>query len=222
MKGMREFPDRKAKIAKRYDKWSTIYDKFDAKAPLLGRYGAKWRIMAVRELKGCKGTVLDMGCGTGKMLLLMAKECPSATVIGVDISEKMVNIASEKAKKSEYRDRIIVKVMDCTSMDFDDESIDCAFASYTFTSATDPEKIVVELSRVLKRGGRVVILDWGRPICGPMIILYPLLGAIAYLFGYTRISINVKSLFDACEKFNLVKEIRFFGSMGYILVYSKV
>ena len=108
--------------------------------------------------------VLDVGCGTGNFTLKLAqKQC---FVVGIDISEKMLKIAREKIKDSDYG--IEFYNMDIYSLEFPDEAFDAVFSMATFEFIHKPHAAFMELQRVLKPGGQILIgtinrdSHWGR------------------------------------------------------------
>ncbi len=104
-------------------------------------------------------TILDYGCGTGTSIdayLISNKETKPEDVrfIGVDISEKSL----EKARK-QYPQGQFYKIVDHRVSQLQDGSIDAAFVSCVFHHTVEQQKILLEIYRVLKKGGKFFVCD---------------------------------------------------------------
>lgn len=98
--------------------------------------------------------LLDAGCGTGAMLSLFQNDCPDRNYTGVDLSEKMIEVA--RAKQME---RIHFVAGDCEDLPFPENSFDVVTCSMSFHHYPDPEQFFISLRRVLRPGGRLVLRD---------------------------------------------------------------
>lgn len=94
--------------------------------------------------------LLDYGCGNGVHSNFPAQN--GATVVGIDLSEKSLEIAREKAKSEGLQDKIRFLEMDCEKTEFKDNSFDVIFDGGTFSSL-DLKQALPELARILKPGG---------------------------------------------------------------------
>ncbi len=99
-------------------------------------------------------SVLDAGCGTGAVLELLSKKYPDKEYTGIDISEKMIEVASKKGLKNARFVR-----GDCENLPFENESFDTVICSQSFHHYTDPQGFFNSVSRVLKNGGRLILRD---------------------------------------------------------------
>jgi len=109
----------------------------------------------IRKL-GASGTVLDLGCGTGFFLELIAKD-PSEYV-GIDISAAM--LAKARLKYPEHA----FDIGDMSQLSYEADSFDFVVALWSFSYTTNPERAANEVRRVLKPGGKffaIVYADWG-------------------------------------------------------------
>lgn len=115
-----------------------------------------WRKRAVQ---GLHGKVLDVACGTGDMVveLLRTRHAASLQVTGVDLSEEMLAIAKRKVESGEWR------VADAEHLPFEDASFDAVTCAFGVRNFVHLEQGLSEMLRVLKPGGRMVILELATP-----------------------------------------------------------
>lgn len=110
------------------------------------------------------GTVLEVGCGTGRNLIAVAKRYPTATLFGFDISEEMLTTARAKVAAAGLADRIILKQADAT--DFDAEVLfgvahfDRVFFSYTLSMIPDWRAAIGQGAKAT--GGALHLVDFGQ------------------------------------------------------------
>lgn len=134
-------------IQNKYDKMSRSYDAvIDRLVP-----GA-WR---QRIVDFAYGSVLEVGVGTGLNLSYYSTDCQE--IMGVDLSCEMLRRASEK--KSLCKAPVHLKMMDIQNMSLESERFDCVLASFVFCNVPDPEQALLECHRVLKPGGRLILLE---------------------------------------------------------------
>ncbi|HHL39177.1 MAG TPA: methyltransferase domain-containing protein [Deltaproteobacteria bacterium] len=99
--------------------------------------------------------VLDVGVGTGLSLSLFPRHCE---VIGIDISRQMLKKAREKIRR-EGLDHITLMEMDAQNLEFDDDTFDKVFISHVVSVVPSPARVMSEVRRVCRNGGRVVIVN---------------------------------------------------------------
>lgn len=133
-----------------FDKIARDYDRMNHLMTLgLDRL---WRRRAVR---GLHGNVLDVACGTGDMVVELLKH--GCTVTGVDLSEDMMAIARQKAPAATFM------LADAEHLPFPDGSFDAVTCAFGVRNFVHLEKGLGEMLRVLKPGGRMVILELATP-----------------------------------------------------------
>ena len=111
-----------------------------------------WRKRAVQ---GLHGKVLDVACGTGDMAMELLRQ--GCSVTGVDLSKEMMAIAKRKAPQAEYR------LADAEHLPFGDASFDAVTCAFGVRNFVHLEQGLSEMLRVLKPGGRMVILELATP-----------------------------------------------------------
>jgi len=108
------------------------------------------------DLRGKR--VLDVGCGKGRFARVFHEQQPEAELWGLDISEEMLRFVPPG---------IQTRAGSMTELPFDDASFDHAYATESLEHAVEIEKAVSEICRVVKPGGRIVVIDknaehWGK------------------------------------------------------------
>jgi ubiquinone/menaquinone biosynthesis C-methylase UbiE len=125
------------------------------------RYLTPFRAALVGRLQAKAGErVLDLGTGPGEPAMTIAHDVGSkGHVTGVDLSEKMVSIASQAAKTRGLKN-VDFATMDCSQLTFPPGSFDAVVSSFGFQIFTDPEKAGREAHRVTRDGGRICVSVW--------------------------------------------------------------
>jgi arsenite methyltransferase len=116
---------------------------------------------ATRELiKACgideDSYVLDVGSGVGITACILAEEY-GCKVMGVDLSEKMVERARERAQRKNVEDKVEFKIGDAQNLPFEEETFDAVMCESVVAFPKDKQKVVNEYARVARSGGRVGI-----------------------------------------------------------------
>ncbi len=137
------------KTARRYDRISRFYDWMEILPECF--YGP-WRKQAWVGIDGKK--ILEIGVGTGKNLTYHPQ---AASVTGIDLSERMLSRAREMAQAMSNPARLLQ--MDAQELQFGADAFDAAVGTFVFCSVPDPITGLQEVKRVVKPGGRVVLLE---------------------------------------------------------------
>ncbi len=154
---------KKEKVRQMFDGIAPTYDRLNHLMSL--NVDRLWRRHALREIvDGSVQQILDVACGTGDSTISIAKAGnPGSRVTGVDISEGMMALVMQKAAREGVHDRIRLKVADGEDLPFGEGSfhrVTCAFGIRNFEHK---EQGLREFYRVLKPGGKAVILELSVP-----------------------------------------------------------
>ena len=124
-----------------------------------------WRRKAIKKIKdaGEAPRVLDVACGTGDFSIAIAKAVKKGEVIGVDISKEMLEVMRQKVLKNKLESIISQEVGDGEALRFPEGSLDRVVNAFGIRNFEDRDKGLREALRVLKPGGRLVILELSRP-----------------------------------------------------------
>jgi demethylmenaquinone methyltransferase/2-methoxy-6-polyprenyl-1,4-benzoquinol methylase len=123
-----------------------------------------WRRKAVNELCGRQlDRVLDVAAGTADLALAIQKRLHPGHIIGVDISEGMLAIGRQKIEKKGLEQQISLKYGDSAALPFDGLTFDAVTVAFGVRNFEHLEKGLSEMFRVLKTGGKVVILEFSIP-----------------------------------------------------------
>lgn len=137
-------------IRKRYNRIAPLYDLMEGFAER-SSFG-KWRKLLWGKVEGTN--ILEIGVGTGKNFPYYPKE---AGITAIDFSEKMLERARKKAGQQGIKVNLLY--MDAQDLRFPDNTFDTVAATFVFCSVPDPIRSLVEIKRVLKLGGKVVLLE---------------------------------------------------------------
>jgi demethylmenaquinone methyltransferase / 2-methoxy-6-polyprenyl-1,4-benzoquinol methylase len=149
---------------------------FDAIAPrydLLNRVlsmgiDQRWRSQAIKLLEGIEPRrILDVATGTADLAIKALKLNPEK-VVGVDISEEMLRFGRQKVEEIGEQNRIELKRGDSERLPFSDNQFDAALVAFGVRNFEDLNKGLAEINRVLRPGGRLVVLEFSRPRAFPV------------------------------------------------------
>ena len=152
--------NKKALVRKMFDDISPHYDFLNHFLSL--GIDIYWRKIFIRKLNIENNTkVLDVACGTGDVCFEILKH-HSVSVIGLDLSSNMINLANQKAG-NKNQDNITFLQGDAENLPFDSHSVDYLTISYGFRNISNYDTALSEFYRVLKPGGILGILEFSKP-----------------------------------------------------------
>lgn len=125
----------------------------------------RWRRVAVERVTwSAGGRVLDVATGTGDVALEIARQTPaSVSIVGIDFSEGMVALGRDKVANSPHAGRITMEIAPCEAIPFPDRTFDSVTIAFGIRNVVDRKRGLAEMLRVLKPGGRAVILEFSTP-----------------------------------------------------------
>jgi demethylmenaquinone methyltransferase/2-methoxy-6-polyprenyl-1,4-benzoquinol methylase len=161
---------KKQQIEQMFDNISPKYD-FLNRSLSLG-IDVWWRKKMMRELKGLAlNQVLDIATGTADVALATSKLKPNS-IIGVDISEGMLAVGRIKVEKKGLSSLIKLQKADSENLPFSENQFDAITVAFGVRNFENLSKGLDEMCRVLKPGGKLVILEFSRPRIFPVKQLY--------------------------------------------------
>jgi demethylmenaquinone methyltransferase / 2-methoxy-6-polyprenyl-1,4-benzoquinol methylase len=173
---------KKQQVAEMFDKIAFRYDFLNRF--LSGGIDVYWRKRAIRQLQGLGRaagsvgavaeagdtaarlddlSVLDVATGTGDMAILLSRHFPAAKITGVDISTGMLEVGRRKLARLKLYNRITLQPGDSEALPFSDGRFDAITVAFGVRNFENLEKGLREMRRVLKPGGKLVVLEFSQP-----------------------------------------------------------
>ena len=152
---------KKEQVAQMFDNISTNYDGLNRVISL--GIDVSWRKKVVKLVGDVNPKqILDIATGTGDLAMMMASLNPDK-IIGLDISKGMLDVGKEKIAKANLSNKINMIVGDSENMPFDDNTFDAITVSFGVRNFENLDKGLTEILRVLKPGGKFVVLETSNP-----------------------------------------------------------
>jgi demethylmenaquinone methyltransferase/2-methoxy-6-polyprenyl-1,4-benzoquinol methylase len=149
----------------------------------------RWRRRAVSEMvPAAGGRHLDLATGTADMALEILRQKGNAAVAGADISVEMMRVGREKCRRAGAGDRVSFVRAPGEALPFRDGVFDSACVAFGIRNVVDRERGLREMCRVVRPGGRVVVLEFSTPRSAPF-------GAL-YRFYFTRVLPRIGGFFS--------------------------
>ena len=191
--------DEKGKVVEEmFDNIASTYDTLNHR--LSWNIDKSWRKKAIRRLAPFSPkTILDIATGTGDFAIMSAKMLLPKTLIGADISDKMMEIGRQKVKEEGLDSIISFQKEDCLNLTFPSNTFDAVTAAFGIRNFQDLEKGLGEMYRVLKKGGHLCIIELTTPISFPMKQLFKIYSKVVLPF-YGRLISKDSSAYDDLNK----------------------
>jgi demethylmenaquinone methyltransferase/2-methoxy-6-polyprenyl-1,4-benzoquinol methylase len=147
----------------------TMFDQIAWRYDFLGHFFSFhidkiWRRKAVNELRGLPlDEILDVATGTADLAIALQKRLRPQHITGVDISEGMLAIGRQKVEKKKLDRQITLQYGDSEALPFAERTFDAVTVAFGVRNFEHPEKGLNEMFRVLKTGGKLVVLEFSIP-----------------------------------------------------------
>ncbi len=164
----RVVPDAASGLDKK-DQVAEMFNHIAFKYDFLNRFlsagiDQSWRKKALKELVKIRPKfILDVATGTADVALMASTQLKPEKIIGIDISEGMLQIGREKIRKKGLDNQIQLVYGDSETINFPDSTFDAVTVAFGVRNFADLEKGLLEINRVLKPNGKLVVLEFSRP-----------------------------------------------------------
>lgn len=135
-----------------FDLWASSYDWL---FPSVIYRAIHQRLVEYVDLPE-KANILDIGCGTGRLLERLATQFPNVKATGLDLSSNMLRVARTSNR---HHPRLIYLEGKAESLPFGDRQFDAVFSTISFLHYLEPQQVLSEVARVLSPGGRFYLVD---------------------------------------------------------------
>ncbi|HYM93913.1 MAG TPA: bifunctional demethylmenaquinone methyltransferase/2-methoxy-6-polyprenyl-1,4-benzoquinol methylase UbiE [Chitinophagaceae bacterium] len=154
--------NKKEQVAEMFNRIAGRYDFMNRF--LSARLDLVWRKKAIKKLRrDDPKIILDIATGTGDMAILAFSLLNPEKITGIDLSEQMLWFGKKKVEKEGLVDKIELLKGDSEAINFPDNSFDAVMAAFGVRNFENLEKGLAEMLRVLKPGGRMIILEFSKP-----------------------------------------------------------
>ncbi|NBC09537.1 MAG: bifunctional demethylmenaquinone methyltransferase/2-methoxy-6-polyprenyl-1,4-benzoquinol methylase UbiE [Bacteroidetes bacterium] len=162
---------KKEQVSRMFDGIAPYYD-FLNRLLSLG-IDTVWRKRAIDQLEGAAPKhILDVATGTADVALEMARRLQPERIVGLDIAPQMLDIGREKVRKKGLEPIIELQVGDSENLPFENNTFDALTVAFGVRNFEHLEKGLQEMYRVLKPGGKLVVLEFSKPRIFPFKQLY--------------------------------------------------
>jgi ubiquinone/menaquinone biosynthesis C-methylase UbiE len=183
-----------SEACREFDRWSGRYDR-DVLQLLFFRPSHR---MLLENIRADDRRILDIGCGTGQFAAAVHKRCPQARVYGLDLSGQMLR---QGAKRCDGAGGAIQLVQgDSARLPFADDAFDVVTCAHSFHHYPSQSNVLAEMHRVLRPGGRLMIVDgdrdrwWGRILFDGIVVMIE--GQVRHLSSRAFRSLYRRTGFD--------------------------
>jgi demethylmenaquinone methyltransferase/2-methoxy-6-polyprenyl-1,4-benzoquinol methylase len=222
-----------AQVREMFDRIAGLYDRMNS--VMTAGLHHQWRRRAAQlAAVGPGARALDVACGTGDLTLELARAvAPGGEVVGSDFSERMLSLAREKAADRVLDARVRFETGNALALPYADGEFDATTVGFGARNFSDLERGLREMARVVRPGGRVVVLEITTPTRPPLSSFFevwfdrvvPALGRLAgdaqaysYLPSSVRRFPGPRELAEAMSRCGL-RDIRWVLTAGGIIAF---
>lgn len=164
---------KKRQVSRMFDRIAPYYDFLNHFLSL--GIDIRWRKKAIKELAPlAPKRILDVATGTGDVAIEMARQLRPEHIIGLDISKEMLEVGKKKILKRKLEDTIEMVHGDSENLPYDDNSFDAISVAFGVRNFEHLSVGLAEMFRVLKPGGKLVVLEFSKPRIFPVKQLFNL------------------------------------------------
>lgn len=221
----------KQSVLSKKDQVADMFDSIAYRYDFLNRFlsigiDTIWRKNALKELRSLQPKIiLDVATGTADVAILAAKRLKATHITGIDISNGMLEIGRKKIADIGLQQIIQLQNGDSAAIMFDENSFDAVTVAFGVRNFQDLELGLKEIRRVLKPGGKLVVLEFSKPSAFGVRHLYQFyMKVIAPLFGklFSKNKAAYEYLDESINKFPEGKNfVNILEKTGYKNTYSK-
>jgi demethylmenaquinone methyltransferase/2-methoxy-6-polyprenyl-1,4-benzoquinol methylase len=210
---------------------AAMFDDIAFKYDFLNRFlsagiDIRWRKKAIQQIKALQPKkILDVATGTADVAIMASAILKPEKIIGIDISDGMLEMGRKKVEKAGLKEIIELLNGDSETISFEDNSFDAVTVAFGVRNFQHLEKGLSEILRVLKPGGKLVVLEFSRPKMPGVRTMYNLYMKVVCpnvgkLFSKNRNA--YKYLDESIQKFPEGKNFTLIlDNLGYTNTYCK-
>ena len=235
VKPYNESESKKSQVSKMFNSIAPYYDFLNALLSL--GIDTIWRRKAIRQIKNRQPeAILDVATGTADLALEAAKQLQPKRIVGLDISNEMLEVGRGKIKKKGLENFISLQEGDSENLPFADNTFDAITVAFGVRNFENLEKGLEEMLRVLKPNGQLVVLEFSKPTVFPFKQLFnfyfkhvlPRIGKLTSKDpkAYTYLYESVQAFPDGSNFLNILKKIGYKSNqcksltLGICSIYS--
>ncbi|MHA1670419.1 MAG: class I SAM-dependent methyltransferase [Promethearchaeota archaeon] len=189
------------------------------------------RSRVVSRIKKCnpQGTLVDVGCGSGRLLFQIAKKIENIELVGIEVAREMIEIAKFNLKELSLDKEINLKKGSAEKLPLSDNSVNFIVSTFSLHHWTRPTKAYSEFFRVLKSGGTLLLFDFrrdSRKLCHwflkfiTKVIVPKALKKVGEPWGSLQASYDLDEL-NKISTSSPFKDITFYNTLCWIFIISK-
>ena len=171
----------------------------------------RWRRAAIDSLRPfAPRCILDVATGTGDFAIMAAKRLKPRSLLGVDISEGMLKVGRKKVLRADLADVVTFQREDCMALGLADNTFDALTVAYGIRNYEDLDRGLGEMLRVLKPGGRLVIIELTAPRRAPMKQLFWLCSCLSWAASSRATAVPIPTCPPRWKPFRRARRCRAF------------